>query len=532
MLALLIIMAGTPVGSADAVCAKCHRDIYRNYLGTRMANASGPAADGLEAGSFLHAPSGVQYRVYRENGAAWLSYERPGDDNLRGRQKLEYFMGSGNHGRTYLYSVNGYWFETPIAWYAGKHGYDMRPAYLGDKEMPFNLPMNASCLRCHVSGTQLEDAGTRNHYSGRPFLHGGVTCEACHGDSAQHVSSAGKGVIVNPAKLDPARRDSVCISCHLEGDVAVPRRGRQLVKYRPGDAIAEYASYFVRSGARTANRAVSQIEALNQSRCKRVSGDRMSCTTCHDPHRAVTIQERVTFYRGKCLGCHTQARYATAHFRDNPDCTQCHMPKSAPTDIPHEQWTDHRLLRTPNTPTLQPIVTGDPELIPAPGIKQEPTQRDLALGYYNLVSDGDLSIGAQARTLLETALKSDAQDLEVVKALGVLTQMRNDRAHAMEFYQAVLRLDPNDYTAALNLGVLLARAGQLTQASGLWQSTFARNEDITELGMNLAAIRCMMGDQTGAGDVLRRVLVYSPDHQAAREELKGIESGKQSCPPR
>jgi hypothetical protein len=504
---------------AAMVCGKCHQDIYRNYLGTRMANASGPAAAALEPGSFLHAASGVEYRVFLEGGAAWLSYERLGDPQIRGRQKLEYFMGSGNHGRTYLYSVNGYWFETPIAWYARKHGYDMRPAYLNDREMPFNLPMNASCLRCHVSGTQVEDKGTRNHYSGPPFLQGGITCEACHGDGAQHVASGGSGGIVNPAKLDPERRDSVCISCHLEGDVAVPRLGRSVVNYRPGERIAGYISYFVRQGANTSSRAVSQVEALNQSRCKRMSGDAMSCMTCHNPHRWIGAGERVAFYRSKCLQCHAQAKYATAHFSANPDCTACHMPKSAPTDIPHEQWTDHRILRTPSAPSFQAAFAGDSELVPVPGVKQLPSERDLALGYYNLVSDGDLSQSARARTLLESALKSDPNDVEVLKALGVLAQMQNDRPVAVQFYRSVLEHEPNDYTAALNLGVLLARSGQLQQAADLWQRAFAFNEDITELGMNLAAVRCMLGEKAGAEEVLRRVLVYSPDHRRAREEL-------------
>lgn len=495
-----------------------------------MANASGPAVNGIEPGSFLHQASGVQYRVFVDNGAAWLSYERPVDPAMRGQQKLEYFMGSGNHGRTYLYAVNGYWFETPIAWYARKHGYDMRPAYLNDKEMPFNLPMNASCLRCHVSGAQVEDTGTRNHYSGAPFLAGGITCEACHGDGAQHAASGGSGPIVNPAKLDPERRDSVCISCHLEGDVAVPRLGKSLVNYRPGERISDYVSYFVRSGAKTSSRAVSQVEALNQSRCKRTSGDAMSCTTCHDPHRNVGAGERVAFYRSKCLGCHVQTKYATEHFRSTPDCTQCHMPKSAPTDIPHEQWTDHRILRTPDAPRLEAAFAGADSLTPVPGIKQQPGDRDLALAYYNLVSDGDLSQSARARTMLETALKSDRNDIEVLKAAGVLAQMQNDRADATRFYRSVLAQDGNDYTAALNLGVLLARSGQLKEAADLWQGAFSRNEDITELGINLASVRCLLGQKVAAEQVLRRVLVYSPDHRRAREELKAMDSGEQSCP--
>lgn len=521
----------TSVRETDAVCAKCHEQIYRSYLRTPMANASGLAVDGLEAGSFLHVPSGVEYRVFKEGGVAWLSYERS-DPQLHGRQRLQYFMGSGNHGRTYLYSVNGYWFETPIAYYARKHGYDMRPAYLNDKEMPFNLPMNASCLRCHVSGARAEDAGTRNHYESEPFLHGGITCEACHGDGTAHVMSGRKGAIVNPVELDSERRDSVCINCHLEGDAAVPRRGRSAVEYRPGEKIADYVSYFVRQSARTSTRAVSQVEALNLSACKRVSGARMSCITCHDPHRSSPAEERIAFYRGKCLACHTQAKYATAHFSENPDCTQCHMPKSAPTDIPHEQWTDHRILRRTGMAMLQPGESGDSGIIPVPGIEQEPDERELALAYYNVVTDGELSESARARALLNDAAKSNPGDTEVLKALGVLAQMRNDRGDAAEFYQKVLQQNPNDYTAALNWGVLLARSGQLKQAAHLWMSAFARNEDVTELGMNLAAVHCLSGDRSAAENVLKRVLLYSPDHQRAREEMSAMESGQTACPPR
>lgn len=519
----------TSVREADAVCAACHGEIYRTYLLTRMANASGLAIEGIEPGTFTHLRSGVEYRIFVEKETAWISYDRQSDKNMHGQQKLEYFMGSGNHGRTYLYSVNGYWFETPIAYYARKHGYDMRPAYLNDKEMPFNLPMNASCLRCHVSGARMEDLGTRNHYGGEPFLHSGLTCEVCHGDSAKHIASRGKTAMVNPAKLDPERRDSVCINCHLEGDAAVEHLGRSALDYAPGDRIADYVSYFVRTSAAVTSRAVSQVEALNLSRCKRASGDRMSCLSCHNPHASPSPQERVAFYRSKCLVCHTQPKYVTAHFSDNPDCTGCHMPKGAPNDIPHEQWTDHRILRSPQTLELQAESPGQPALIPVPGVKQNPSERDLALGYYNLVANGDLSLCERARALLENAAKMNPEDAQVQRALGVIAQLRNDRSAANGFYEAALKHNPNDYTAALNLGVLLARSGQLARAAHLWQNTFARNEDITELGMNLASVQCMLGDKTAAENTLERVLFYSPDHRRAREELAAMESGEEAC---
>jgi len=75
--------------------------------------------------------------------------------------------------------------------------------------------------------------------------------------------------------------------------------------------------------------------------------------------------------------------------------------------------------------------------------------------------------------------------------------------------------------------VLLVRSGELSRASELWRRAFARNADITELGMNLAAARCLAGDRAGAETVLRTVLSYSPDHRQGRLELRTM-----ACPPR
>jgi predicted CXXCH cytochrome family protein len=493
-----------------------------------MANASGPAIEGIEPGTFIHQASGVQYRVFTENGSAWLSYSRAGDAEMQGRQQLDFFLGSGNHGRTYLYSIGGYWFETPIAWYARRRGYDMRPSYLNDKEMPFNLPVTAGCLRCHATGVQTEDPGTRNHYAGLPFLGGGIACEGCHGDTAAHVSTGGKAAVINPVKLDAERRDSVCIVCHLEGDTTVPHRGRELVNYKVGERIGDYASFFVLSGAGTTNRAVSQVEALNLSTCKRSSGDRMSCMSCHDPHGSPAPQDRVAFYRSRCTACHSDTKFTSQHFPNQPDCTQCHMPKSSPTDIPHEQWTDHRILRHPGTVVMESATPSESALIPVPGIAQHPTERDFALAYYDIVSHGDVSFATRARKLLEAL----TPDNEVLTAIGVLAQMANDRKQSTDAYSRAIALDPDDYTAAMNLGVLLARSGETARASELWRKTFARNQDITGLGMNLAAASCLLGDKTAAEDTLRIVLRYSPDHQSGRQELEAMQSGAQPCPPK
>ena len=116
----------TSVNKADAVCSTCHAKLYREYLATPMANASGMATDRLVPGTLDDAASGVSYRVFQENGAAWLSYDDTKNAPLQGRRKLEYFLGSGHLGITYLYSVNNYLLESPVAYYAATNHYDMQ----------------------------------------------------------------------------------------------------------------------------------------------------------------------------------------------------------------------------------------------------------------------------------------------------------------------------------------------------------------------------------------------------------------------
>ena len=80
-----------------------------------MARASGAAnPTNVPAAEFFHAPSRVRYRLYSENGAAWLSFERAGDPTVHGKRQLLYFIGSGHRGRTYLFAEDGFVFEAPI----------------------------------------------------------------------------------------------------------------------------------------------------------------------------------------------------------------------------------------------------------------------------------------------------------------------------------------------------------------------------------------------------------------------------------
>jgi predicted CXXCH cytochrome family protein len=512
---LLLWLGGTayafqasPVRVADAKCGSCHKEIFQKYLSTPMARASGDAQENLIPGAFVHGPSGVAYSVSNANGQPRLTFRSRKDPHISGEYPLSYFLGSGHLGTTYLYELNHYFFESPVAWYAASHGYDMKPGLAEMAQMPPSLPMQSSCLRCHMSAVQPSDPGTINRYSGQPFLHGGITCEACHGDAQRHANSGGKAAIVNPAHLDPDRRDSVCISCHLEGDVSIERAGHSVVDYRPGDSISDYLAFYVYSRNNMIARGVSEVEQFAQSTCKRMSGDKMSCTSCHDPHFTPAPEQRVAFFRAKCLACHSQPQFAASHHPENPDCTSCHMRHAGAENIPHVAWTDHRILKLPappDTPTEHPQSA---ELSPilSPGA----TRRDLAMAYYQAVLEGNQSAEPEAWKLLQEQRSVMGNDARALDAFGNLSAERGESQAAEAAFQQVLKLDPRDLTALSNLGVLHAKQGNLPSAISLLQSAFSVNQDIAGLAMNLARVQCMAGDAAGAHATVDSALVYAP----------------------
>jgi tetratricopeptide (TPR) repeat protein len=520
----------TPADS-DAVCARCHRQIYDSWKHTPMANASGPAVEGVIPADFIHTASGVHYRIALRDGQVWLSYERPNASpgrELRGEQQLRFFLGSGRRGRTWIFEREGYWFEIPINWYAKKHLWDMTPNFLHAREMPFTLPVDPGCLRCHASGVRDSLPDARNHFSGDPFPRGGITCEACHGDPSQHLAQNGHGPILNPEKLDSQKRDSVCLACHLEGEVAVVRRGQRLNAFQPGDDLFKYAVFFEHSGgAGAAARATSQWDALLQSACKRNSGDRLTCTTCHSSHTSPPPEERVSFYRSRCLACHSEARFVSKHHPENPDCVSCHMPRRETEDIAHEQLTDHRIQIA--SKTFSGTSVSD-ELIAIGGVQAGPRDRGIAWAQFAL--RGDRTAGEQALRLLRKAEGSDPgqiSDTELHTELGFLEQARGNGERARLEYEAALRADPLNGTAAGDLAILDFQQGSFESAVNLWQGVFSHDPGATAAGMNLAVAQCRLGRRDAAEQTLRRVLLFAPDNGAAKDFLMALVGGTVTC---
>ena len=522
-------------GSADApgneTCVRCHAEIGSSYQKTAMATASGLAKGGLLTGEFEHKESKVRYRVFERNGKAWLSYERGGKDGIHGERELLYYIGSGRKGRTYLFSDDGFLFETPINWYAQEKRWNMAPAFTEAREIPMNLPAFVDCLNCHTSGVSGPVKGTENKYPGEAFLHAGITCERCHGAGEGHAES--KANIVNPVKLPAERRDSICMECHFEGAVAVEQAGKHLYQFQPGEKLSDYEHYFVMASdpEQQTPRALSQFEALSLSGCKRSAGEKMWCGSCHDAHREPAAEEKSAYYRGKCLACHGEA-FGAKHHADKPDCRPCHMPALPSKDVAHTESTDHRILRYPTSAALPQLLVRGKPLVAFPA-SNDPltTTRDYALAWQTLSRRGIPDSKKRAEQYLRKAVIENPDDAVVLSALGFVEQQHGANAEAKALYERALKSDPLAIDAATNLGIIEARSGEAQRAVDLWQRAFVRAPYRSAIGMDLAIVFCSAGQKEEARKYVERVLEFNPDYEKGKSLQAGLNQDPADCKP-
>ncbi|HYM10326.1 MAG TPA: tetratricopeptide repeat protein [Bryobacterales bacterium] len=531
MIAAMGLRAATgeeEVGSKT--CGSCHAEIYRTYSATSMARSSGRVGEGAFVESFDRAhfsdpASGADYRVSLSAEGYRLEFSRE-SASVRGERILRWFVGSGRVARSYVFSLDGFLFQAPVSYYTRSAKWDISPGYEQHSFINLTRAVSTKCLQCHASRLQ-PVAGTEDRFSMPPFLEGGISCERCHGPGKSHVAKiiagdrTGVHEVINPAKLEPARRDSVCAQCHLTGAARVPRARATHAAYRPGELLSDYTAYFVWTGAGSSKlSANSHFEKLQQSACKRASGDRLWCGSCHDPHSEPEAAARVEFYRARCRKCHDSAaceETLAIRRKAQDDCIACHMPKSQVRETEHAVFTDHSI------PRRSPRSAGSP----AAGSSLEPfwqrpvDKRDLGLAYA-AVADDDSTLRRRALELLQKAAARDAEDLTVLAQLAQLYEAAGQEEQAMALSERIIRLDPTQAAVAVNLGTYYIKRGRTQEAMRLWNDALLRNPALTGARVNLAVAQYRAGDAGAAEATLRRALQYDPDHETARKLLEEI----------
>jgi Flp pilus assembly protein TadD len=359
-------------------------------------------------------------------------------------------------------------------------------------------------------------------------VQGGIACSSCHGDPAEHLAHPVAGNITNPSKLTATKRDSVCLQCHLEGDAAIYLAGKSLADFRPGEDLSHYVNYFVKASAEAGGgRAASQYEALLRSPCKIASGDKLTCTTCHDPHASPPAAERVGYFRNKCLACHTGERIALQHHPEQPDCATCHMPTRVTTDISHEQTTDHNIQARPSAAQMKLTTPGESNYRLVPVGPFVPGDREFGLAYAQAAVGGNREALKPALQYLQRATAAGADDVELHAQLGLIDQISGQISSALQEYNRALMKDPNNSTAGGNKAVLDASAGNVMEAVHLLQRVVQNDPSQVAAGLNLVFIQCVVGKKDEARTTLGDLLHYNPDNSTARNFLQnGIYAGK------
>ncbi len=545
--------ATQPAGFVNSkLCAGCHADVDRHFRQTGMAQAFGkPTRENTIAGykgreRFYHPRTRMYYSMLERDGKFYQRRWRVGPGGkLRDvdESRIDFIMGSGNHVRTYLHRTStGTLVELPLAWYSEKGGYlALNPGYDADHFIPPRL-ISYDCMFCHNAYPKIP-AGYEQLNRMPVYvdpLPEGIDCQRCHGPGAEHVQAAQRPgarkedlqkTILNPARLSGDRQMEVCMQCHLQTTSsrlpsAIRRYDRGPFSYRAGEPLGDFILNFDKApNARAAEQfgIVNSAYRLRQSQCWTRSEGRLTCLTCHDPHRSQHGQPAKEHYNAVCTQCHSTdftshvkaGRHTTAS-----DCVACHMPERRTDDVVHVVMTDHYIQR--NRPTRDLLAE-----IPEQQETEQNARRGEVVPYYPdpfpataenslyqavaQVDDGsNLSDGIRQLSAELATQKSSSSAVFYFK-LGEAWRDQGKSANSILPYEDAVTRDPGSGWMLRRLGDALRSTGDTAGArQALKQAVQAWPED-GRIWYGLGAIEWQTGHATDSIAAFRKALLLDPE---------------------
>jgi tetratricopeptide (TPR) repeat protein len=497
----------------DDKCAECHQDQSRTYREHPMGRSLLPVsriAASQRYDAAAHNPFeafGTQFLVEHRDKRVLhkqVGRDESGQSVFEADVPIDYVLGSGTRGYSYLTDRDGYLFQSPISWFSQKQIWDLSPGFA--EAARSGRPVLGLCLSCHANHVRPIE-GYINRYE-KPMFDGyAIGCERCHGPGAEHVKDPGRRdsftgadyTIVNPHHLKPELRAAVCEQCHITGEARVLHRGRGLFDFRPGLAAEDFWSVYVHETVpNEPQKAVSHVEQMYLSRCFQRSEERpaegkrkLGCTSCHDPHQHVPPEERVAHYRPRCLECHGEQQCTApkaARLANHDSCIDCHMPRFPSADIAHNASTDHRILRRPreDAPAASSPSRREPGIVSfyrqRPGRDDAETERDLGIALTHVMVQTlaqrklpPTHAGDRAISALESAVRNDPEDLPALEAKADVLALVNRPAEALTVYEAVLARSPH-WESSLESAAMLAQSRQQKElALGYLRRAVAEN---------------------------------------------------------
>ena len=506
----------------------------------------------------------MYYEPFWVNNAMYIKEFRlvAGDTSHKRIEQVDFVVGSGHQTRSYLMQREGYLYEMPITWYVIKNIWDLSPGYHDGNNSRFDREIGEECMACHTGNFDLEK-GSKNRFK---KVNLGIDCEQCHGPGSAHVKAIGEGqlidvgvetdyTIVNPAKLPANLQFDVCQQCHLQGVNALKDRG-SVRDFRPGMALGDAYHVFLEQPENPdAFGIASHAERLQESECFIQSKGKLTCTTCHDPHKSITITEQDVYIR-QCENCHQGTMIPDCAESDsvmnlaNGDCISCHMPQRGTRDIPHVFFHDHkiRIVGDSLPPNTQKINALASRLHCATGTPPNDAEGRALLRYfeehnpkaeYLPLAEGLLAPGSryararlsftqgnlvQARALAEAELATNPAWVDVQFLLGEILMAQGQHAEAVGVFDKAVEIASEASEAAFLAGIALlkSRPGDmdvLREARPRFASLLERRPFDARLHNNLGFIALNLGEGAQAQYHLEEALKLDPDYAEALETM-------------
>lgn len=311
----------------DQACGECHKKAFALFARTGMALAMEPIGESnvLSENPQLTLQLGPYSYEIRRLGKQSFYSVTDGKNTIS--VPIEYALGQGRMGQTYVLQRDGNFYESRVSFYNEIKGLDFTvgsprgvPSSLDEAFGRLLQPNEVvSCFGCHSNGA------TNGQKLQLDKLAHGVRCESCHGPGAPHVAAVKAGEpgyrsIFNPGRLGgDEQTQQFCASCHRGNEEfsSLQRMGINNVRFQP--------------------------YRIFHSKC--YSDDRnIRCTACHNPHEP--LKEDAAYYDSRCLACHAlkDQKVAQGSAPSCPvaskDCVSCHMPKIEIKSA-HFKFTDH-----------------------------------------------------------------------------------------------------------------------------------------------------------------------------------------------
>lgn len=476
-------------------CAGCHQKIYQNYIHTAMgrsmalARSSAQVEETAANQSVFSAKLNRHFEVSRQETALYQSeYELDagGRKVFQTTHKLEYVIGSGVNGCTYLVRRGDYLFQAPLSYYSRKKNWDLSPGY-EFADYGFNRPIAAACVACH-SGRPQAVRDRDGMFGDPPFRELAIGCENCHGPGSLHagerVKSASRRAgmdrsIVNPGKLPARLAEDICMNCHQGSDTRVLQPGKEYADFRPATPLNQTLAILRIPLKREAAGATDLLEhhfSMQLSKCYRASGGRLSCLTCHQIHAMPARSEAGAYYRARCLTCHTEMSCKSPkaqRIAQGNDCARCHMPKRDVQLISHSALTNHRIIARPNEPLPDAaFLQAAPELPDliyvnrSPEGMSKPLPPIMLLQAYGEVMEKNPTYQSRYFEVLDR-LSRDAPDQPLVQAALGRKMLQSDTALNASAIEHLTRAIELGFSASIvyeDLAEALTRAGRLEDA--------------------------------------------------------------------